>query len=102
MSTTPSLEAPDARGAPLGSSRRAGRCRAEPPTRRSLTPTSSAGCRRRPDRLDELWRRPTRPAPPTVGDAVHLRGLIEISNHCVRHCGYCGLRAGNATSFATA
>jgi biotin synthase len=28
-----------------------------------------------------------------VGDAVHLRGLIEISNHCVRGCTYCGLRA---------
>ncbi len=31
-----------------------------------------------------------------MGDAVHLRGLIEISNHCVRQCGYCGLRAENA------
>jgi biotin synthase len=30
-----------------------------------------------------------------VGDAVHLRGLIEISNHCRRMCLYCGLRAGN-------
>ncbi|TVR16454.1 MAG: [FeFe] hydrogenase H-cluster radical SAM maturase HydE, partial [Planctomycetota bacterium] len=29
-----------------------------------------------------------------VGDAVHLRGLIEISNHCRRHCHYCGLAAG--------
>jgi biotin synthase len=29
-----------------------------------------------------------------VGDEVHLRGLIEISNHCVRECHYCGLRAG--------
>ena len=28
-----------------------------------------------------------------VGDAVHLRGLIEISSHCCRHCAYCGLRA---------
>ncbi len=27
-----------------------------------------------------------------VGDAVHLRGLVEISNHCVRGCLYCGLR----------
>ena len=24
-----------------------------------------------------------------------MRGLIELSNHCVRLCGYCGLRAGN-------
>lgn len=30
-----------------------------------------------------------------VGDAVHLRALVEISNRCVRQCGYCGLRAGN-------
>jgi biotin synthase len=28
-----------------------------------------------------------------VGDAVHLRGLIEISSYCVRQCHYCGLRA---------
>ena len=32
----------------------------------------------------------------TVGPQVHLRALLEISNHCVRQCGYCGLRAGNA------
>jgi len=31
----------------------------------------------------------------TVGDAVHLRALIEFSNHCRCHCAYCGLRAGN-------
>lgn len=30
-----------------------------------------------------------------VGDEVHLRGIIEFSNHCVRNCHYCGLRAGN-------
>ncbi|HVP65590.1 MAG TPA: [FeFe] hydrogenase H-cluster radical SAM maturase HydE [candidate division Zixibacteria bacterium] len=28
-----------------------------------------------------------------VGEAVHLRGLIEISSHCCRNCSYCGLRA---------
>ncbi len=27
-----------------------------------------------------------------VGEAVHLRGLIEISNHCRCACCYCGLR----------
>ncbi len=31
-----------------------------------------------------------------VGDAVHLRGLIEFSNHCRRRCYYCGIRAGNS------
>jgi biotin synthase len=30
-----------------------------------------------------------------VGDAVHLRGLIEISSHCARQCMYCGLRQAN-------
>lgn len=27
-----------------------------------------------------------------VGECVHFRGLIEISNHCRRSCWYCGLR----------
>jgi biotin synthase len=30
-----------------------------------------------------------------VGDQVHLRGIIEFSNHCVKNCLYCGLRRGN-------
>jgi len=30
-----------------------------------------------------------------IGDEVHLRGLIEISNFCVSACACCGLRAGN-------
>ena len=29
------------------------------------------------------------------GDEVHIRGLVEFSNVCARHCNYCGLRAGN-------
>jgi biotin synthase len=31
-----------------------------------------------------------------VGNEVHRRGLIEISNHCVRRCAYCGIRSANA------
>ena len=31
-----------------------------------------------------------------VGDEVHLRGLIEISNICGRDCLYCGLRKDNS------
>ncbi len=27
-----------------------------------------------------------------VGDAVHLRGLVEVSSYCRRRCLYCGLR----------
>lgn len=30
-----------------------------------------------------------------VGDAVHLRGLVEFSNTCGRDCLYCGLRRSN-------
>lgn len=42
-----------------------------------------------------LWRRADEVRRCNVGDEVHLRGLIEISNRCSRQCGYCGLRAGN-------
>jgi biotin synthase len=41
--------------------------------------------------LEQLWARADKLRRETVGDAVHLRGLIEISNHCVRQCGYCGI-----------
>jgi biotin synthase len=47
-------------------------------------------------RLEELWQRADRVRHENVGDAVHLRGLIEFSNYCVRQCGYCGLRAGHS------
>ena len=30
-----------------------------------------------------------------VGDEIHLRGLIEISNYCKRNCFYCGIRNSN-------
>jgi len=46
-----------------------------------------------PTRLEALRARADRVRREHVGDAVHLRGLVEISNHCVRHCAYCGLRA---------
>lgn len=48
-----------------------------------------------PARLTDLWRLADETRRANVGDQVYLRGLIEISNHCVRQCGYCGLRAGN-------
>ena len=48
-----------------------------------------------PGALEELWRRADETRRAHVGDEVHLRGLIEISNHCVRQCAYCGVRAGN-------
>ena len=61
---------------------------ARPTILRWLTETDTA-------RLDELWGEADRVRKEHVGDEVHLRGLIEISNHCLRQCHYCGLRAGN-------
>jgi biotin synthase len=46
-------------------------------------------------RLAELWQRADQTRQMHVGGEVHLRGLIEVSNYCVRLCAYCGLRAGN-------
>lgn len=48
-------------------------------------------------RLEALWQWADRVRKENVGDEVHLRGLIEISNYCIRQCGYCGLRFGNKT-----
>ncbi len=50
-----------------------------------------------PERLQALFDEADRVRREHVGDAVHLRGLIEISNLCRCDCLYCGLRAGNAT-----
>jgi len=50
---------------------------------------------RDPERLAELWHAADIVRRRAVGDAVHLRGLVEISNHCARRCAYCGLNAGN-------
>jgi biotin synthase len=46
-------------------------------------------------RLEELWRRADLVRQESVGGEVYLRGLIEVSNHCIRLCGYCGLRVDN-------
>jgi biotin synthase len=48
-----------------------------------------------PARLQGLYARANAVRKQHVGDAVHLRGLIEISSHCVRQCMYCGLRHAN-------
>ncbi|MCP4716580.1 MAG: [FeFe] hydrogenase H-cluster radical SAM maturase HydE, partial [Deltaproteobacteria bacterium] len=48
-----------------------------------------------PQILKQLWHKADRVRADQVGNAVHLRGLIEISNHCKRLCTYCGLNADN-------
>lgn len=47
-------------------------------------------------RLAELYAKADAVRRAHVGDEVHLRGLVEISNHCVRQCLYCGIRAGRS------
>jgi biotin synthase len=47
----------------------------------------------RTDRLEQLWTMADRTRREHVGDDVHLRGLIELGNHCIRRCGYCGINA---------
>ncbi|MDO4570002.1 MAG: [FeFe] hydrogenase H-cluster radical SAM maturase HydE [Planctomycetia bacterium] len=46
--------------------------------------------------FEELWRAADATRRSCVGDCVHLRGLIEISNYCTAQCTYCGIRAPNS------
>ena len=50
---------------------------------------------KRPAHLQDLFSRANSVRREHVGDAVHLRGLIEISSNCERQCMYCGLRRAN-------
>jgi biotin synthase len=47
-----------------------------------------------PQAIETLFAAADKLRAATVGPQVHLRALVEISNHCVRQCGYCGIRAG--------
>ena len=49
------------------------------------------------NRLKTLWQLADTIRRENVGQGVHLRGIIEISNHCVRRCSYCGINADNKT-----
>jgi biotin synthase len=73
------------------------RARFGPPGDRPVTREEILSWLREGDgaRLEGLWERADRVRRETVGDAVHLRGLVEISNHCVRRCAYCGISAEN-------
>jgi len=44
---------------------------------------------------EELFKAADRVRKQYVGDAVHLRALIEFSNYCRQNCCYCGLRHSN-------
>lgn len=45
--------------------------------------------------IKDLFRQADQVRKAHVGDEIHLRGLIEFSNHCRRDCLYCGLRRSN-------
>ena len=47
------------------------------------------------DKLADLFTAADTIRKENVGDEIHLRGLIEISNKCSRLCGYCGLNVSN-------
>lgn len=44
-----------------------------------------------PQKLNELWQIADETRKKNVGDEVHLRGLLEISNYCLQNCSYCGI-----------
>ncbi|OEU73634.1 MAG: [FeFe] hydrogenase H-cluster radical SAM maturase HydE [Desulfuromonadales bacterium C00003107] len=48
-----------------------------------------------PLEIAELWRLADMTRQRYVGEEVHLRGLVEVSNRCERNCLYCGIRADN-------
>ena len=47
------------------------------------------------DALEPLWNEADAVRRANVGDAIHLRGLIEVSNICTAQCTYCGIRVKN-------
>ena len=44
---------------------------------------------------EELFAEADRIRRENYGDAVYLRGLIEITNYCSNNCYYCGIRRDN-------
>jgi len=48
-----------------------------------------------PDGDGELFQRADDVRRDRCGDGVHIRGIVEFSNHCCRNCLYCGLRRDN-------
>lgn len=46
-------------------------------------------------RLERLWNQADAVRKAHVGPEVHLRGLIEAGNHCIRNCLYCGICSGS-------
>lgn len=49
----------------------------------------------RPETTEMLRQEADRVREEYVGNDVHVRGVIEFSNHCVRTCSYCGINRFN-------
>ncbi|SDN85507.1 iron-only hydrogenase maturation protein HydE [Desulfonauticus submarinus] len=45
--------------------------------------------------LSQLIQEATKIRQKYIGKDVYIRGIIEFSNYCCRHCLYCGLRSAN-------
>jgi biotin synthase len=45
--------------------------------------------------IDALFNKAKHIKQQYVGNKVHLRGLIELTNHCSKNCLYCGIGAAN-------
>ncbi len=50
---------------------------------------------RTPELAEELAKRAVKARQAVYGNAVYIRGLIEISNYCKNDCLYCGIRRSN-------
>ena len=48
-----------------------------------------------PKKLNKLWQMADEIRQANVGNAIHLRGLLEISNYCTQKCAYCGINSSN-------
>ncbi len=45
--------------------------------------------------MDLLLKRASEVKEKTIGNKVYLRGLIELTNRCLKNCYYCGIRRDN-------
>ena len=50
------------------------------------------------DNFDEIYAQADAIRRESVGNVVHIRALLEFSNHCKRLCRYCGLNAANQSA----
>lgn len=49
----------------------------------------------RKEELDKLFKKADDIRKRYIGDEIHVRGILEFSNHCKNDCLYCGIRKSN-------